>query len=296
MAMGEPGTPDLRSSPGAVALARDVVVVEGPDAVSFLQGQLSQDIEALTLGVSAPSFLLQPTGKVDAWLRVTRSADDAVLLDVDPGWGDAVAARLKRFLLRTKATLVQGSWAGVALRGPDAASIPTDGGYRLAVRWPGVEGVDVLGPEGVALGVALTDDAALEALRIEAGVPAMGAEVTEATIPAELGQWLVDTSVSFTKGCYTGQELVARIDSRGGKVPRPIRGLRVDGPVPDRGTAVLVEGAEVGRITSAAASSALGSVALAALARGVEPGTVVTLAGHGSGDDGSATVAELPLR
>jgi folate-binding protein YgfZ len=123
----------------------------------------------------------------------------------------------------------------------------------------------------------------------------MGAEVTEATIPAELGQWLVDASVSFTKGCYTGQELVARIDSRGGKVPRPIRGLRVDGPVPDRDTAVLVDGAEVGRITSAASSPALGSVALAALARAVEPGTVVTVAGNGSGDR-SATVVELPLR
>jgi folate-binding protein YgfZ len=293
--MGEPGTPDLRSSPGAVALARDVVVVEGPDAVTFLQGQLSQDIEALTLGVSAPSFILQPTGKVDAWLRVTRSADDAVLLDVQPGWGDAVAARLKRFLLRTKATLAQGSWAGVALRGPDAASLPTEGGYRLAVAWPGVEGVDVLGPEGVALGVALTDDAALEALRIECGVPAMGAEVTEATIPAELGQWLVDASVSFTKGCYTGQELVARIDSRGGKVPRPIRGLRIDGPVPAPGAAVLLDGAEVGRVTSAAASAALGSIALATLARSVDPGAEVTLAGDGAGDR-SATVMELPLR
>jgi folate-binding protein YgfZ len=293
--MGESGTPDLRSSPGAVALARDVIVVEGPDAVAFLQGQLSQDIEALALGVSAPSFLLQPTGKVDAWLRVTRSADDAVLLDVETGWGDAVAARLRRFLLRTKATLEQGSWAGVALRGPDAASISTDGGYRLAVRWPGVEGVDVIGPGGVSLPVALTDDTALEALRIEAGVPAMGAEVTEATIPAELGQWLVDASVSFTKGCYTGQELVARIDSRGGKVPRPIRGLRVDGPVPARGTALLADGTEVGRVTSAASSPALGSIALAAVARAVEPGTVVTLSGDGT-SDGSATVTELPLR
>jgi folate-binding protein YgfZ len=291
--MGDPGTSDLRSSPGAVALVRDVVVVEGPDAVAFLQGQLSQDVEAIGVGASAPSLLLQPTGKVDAWLRVTRIAEDAVLLDVDSGWGEAVRARLKRFLLRTKATLEPGSWVGVALRGPDAASIPTEGGHRLAVGWPGVEGVDVLGPAGVGLGVALDDEAALDALRIESGVPAMGAEITEATIPAELGQWLVDASVSFTKGCYTGQELVARIDSRGGKVPRPIRGLLVDGPVPAPGTVVLVDGAEVGRITSSAASSSLGSVALAALARSVEPGAVVDL----GGDDGQkATVAELPLR
>jgi folate-binding protein YgfZ len=295
--MGEPGTPDLRSSPGAVALVRDVVVVEGPDAVAFLQGQLSQDVEALEVGASAPSFLLQPTGKVDAWLRITRLADDAVVLDVDAGWGEAVRARLKRFLLRTKATLEPGSWSGIALRGPAAATIETDGGHRLAVGWPGVEGVDLLGPDGVApgqaSGIVLVDGAALEALRIECGVPAMGAEVTEATIPAELGQWLVDASASFTKGCYTGQELVARIDSRGGKVPRPIRGLLVDGPAPAPGAVLLVEGTEVGRITSSGVSPTLGSVALAALARSVEPGAGVELAGDGSG---RATVAELPLR
>jgi folate-binding protein YgfZ len=97
----------------------------------------------------------------------------------------------------------------------------------------------------------------------------MGAEATEDTIPAELGQWVIDASVSFTKGCYTGQELVARIDSRGGNVPRHLRGLVGDGLAV--GAPVLVGDKEVGTITSAA-----GDVALALLHRSVEvPSRVV---------------------
>jgi folate-binding protein YgfZ len=291
--MGEPGIPDLRRSSGAVALARDVVVVQGPDAVAFLQGQLSQDVAGLSIGASAPSLLLQPTGKVDAWLRATRTADDEVVLDVDEGWGDAVSARLRRFLLRTKATLEPARWTGVALRGAGSVDLAADGGHRLAVTWPGVEGVDVLGPEGVTVSSTLVADEALEALRVVSGVPAMGAEITEATIPAELGQWLIDASVSFTKGCYTGQELVARIDSRGGKVPRPVRGLRLEAGVAAVGSIVTFDGAEVGHVTSSASSPDLGPVALATLARSVEPGTRVEVAGVDGAQ--AATVVEPPL-
>ena len=288
---------DLRTTLGAAPIQRDVVRVQGPEAIDFLQGQLSQDVEALTVDVSAASLLLQPTGKVDAWLRVTRIADDEVLLDVEAGFGDAVLARLQRFKLRTKADLSLERWSGLAVRGPGAEDIDVPAGaVALIAGWPGVQGVDVLSGDELALaGVALVDRSALEALRIECGVPAMGAELTDATIPAEAGQWLIDASVSFTKGCYTGQELVARIDSRGGKVPRPIQGLLVEGdPVPS-GTLVRLAGAEVGMVTSSARSAVLGAVALAPLARSVEPGTVVEL----HRPDGTATVATaaaLPLR
>jgi folate-binding protein YgfZ len=293
--MGEPTTTDLGHRAAVVPLVRDVVVVEGPEAVAYLQGQLSQDVEALALGASAPSLLLQPTGKVDAWLRATRLAEDGVALDVDAGAGEGLEARLRRFLLRTKATLTAARWRGLALRGPAVDQVAVEGGHRLPAAWPGLDAVDVLGVDGTTAGPsALDDPSALEALRIACGVPAMGAEITEATIPAELGQWLIDASVSFTKGCYTGQELVARIDSRGGRVPHPVRGLRIDGPVPESGAVVRASGAEVGRVTSAAADPALGAIALAPLARAVEPGAAVTIDGP-SGEVG-ATVAELPLR
>jgi len=291
-----PDVPDLRTTLGAAPLRRDVVRVHGPDAVTYLQGQLSQDVAALPIGESAPSLLLQPTGKVDAWLRVTRDATDVLLLDVDAGFGEPVLARLRRFRLRTAVELDLETWGGFALRGPGSDHLDApQGAWRLPAGWPGVEGVDLLSPGEVALaGAPLVEPKALEALRIERGVPAMGAELTERTIPAEAGQWLVDASVSFTKGCYTGQELVARIDSRGGNVPHPIRGLLIDGA--DVGTGIPVEhdGVEVGTVTSAARSAALGPIGLAVVARTVPIGAAVVLATP----DGPvpATVAGLPLR
>jgi len=295
--MGDPI--DLRTTPGAVALERDVIVVAGPEAVTFLQGQLSQDVEALGIGASTWSLLLQPTGKVDAWLRVTRTGDDDLSLDLDPGHGDAVLARLQRFKLRTKAELSRGQWSGWALRGPSVEAREAVGPDVLALPagWPGVAGVDLLGEE-VPQPATLDDvpPSSLEALRIECGVPRMGAELTEATIPAEAGQWLVDASVSFTKGCYTGQELVARIDSRGGNVPRPVRGLRLEGdPVAVGATVRTDDAKDVGTVTSSARSAALGAVALAPISRGVEAGArVVVDAGDGALRE--ATVTDLPMR
>jgi folate-binding protein YgfZ len=281
---------DLWTTPGAAPLRRDVVVASGPEAVEYLQGQLSQDVAALAVGASAPALLLQPTGKVDAWLRATRLEDDVVALDVDEGAGEDVLSRLRRFKLRTKADLDLVRWEGWAIRGAGDVPAPA-GGRALAAGWPGVGGVDLLGdvaPEDP--GVPVVDAAALEVVRVEAGVPAMGAEVTPETIPAELGQWLVDASVSFTKGCYTGQELVARIDSRGGNVPRPVRGLVVRGPLPEVGAEVTADGKVVGHVTSSATSPVLGAVALAPVARAVEPGREVEVGGV------AAEVAELPLR
>jgi len=288
---------DLRSELGAVAIARDVVHVSGPEALGYLQGQLTQDVEALGVGDAAWSLLLQPNGKVDAWLRVTRIGDDALALDVDAGHGDAVMARLTRFKLRTRADLRHGRWSGWALRGPSIEQREAVSPEVLALpaRWPGVPGVDLLG-DAVERPTGLDEVAAasLEALRIEAGVPANGAELTEATIPAEAGQWLIDSSVSFTKGCYTGQELVARIDSRGGNVPRPVRGLLVEGDPVAVGAEVRAEDSTVGRVTSSAPSPALGAIALAPIARSVEVGATVEVR---SGERlAAATVAELPLR
>jgi folate-binding protein YgfZ len=297
-------TTDLRTELGAAPLQRDVLRVHGPEAIEYLQGQLSQDVAALAVGQSAPSLLLQPTGKVEAWLRVTRTADDEVLLDVETGFGDAVHARLRRFKLRTKVELEPAVWWGLALRGPGATDVAVPAGaMALDAAWPGVEGVDLLSEGELALaGVPLVDRDALEALRIECGVPAMGAELTEATIPAEAGQWLIDASASFTKGCYTGQELVARIDSRGGNVPRPVRGLLVDGDTVPVGAELRPDGAApedatVGTVTSSGRSAALGSVALALVGRAVAPGTRVEVRwGDSELERRVATVAELPLR
>lgn len=288
---------DLRTALGAAPLQRDVVRVHGPEAVEFLQGQLSQDVAGLAVGESVPALLLQPTGKVVAWLRATRAGTDEVLLDVQAGFGPAVHERLRRFKLRTKAEIEPpATWWGLGLRGPGADEVDAPSGtLALPAGWPGVSGVDLLSEGEIALaGVPLVAAATLEALRLECGVPAMGAELTEATIPAEAGQWLIDASVSFTKGCYAGQELVARIDSRGGNVPRPIRGLVIEGPAAPVGAEVLSAGEVVGEVTSSATSPVLGAIALAPVARRVEVGQDVEVRWDGGATSGS--LAALPLR
>jgi folate-binding protein YgfZ len=294
------GPIDLRSVLGWFPEDRDVLRVAGPDAIAYLQGQLSQDVDALALGSSARSFVLQPTGKVDAWVRVTRIAADEVVVDVEGGHGDALAARLRRFLLRTKADIDALDWRAVAIRGPGAAeAVPAELGDDALVApagWPGVDGVDLLGPAlGPPSGVPEVDAPAYESLRIRSGVPRMGAELTGATIPAEAGLWVIDASVNFTKGCFTGQELVARIDSRGGHVPRHLRGLVVDaGEQPPVGASLLVEGAEVGKVTSAApAPGARCAVALAYVGRAVTPPAAAEVR-HG-GEACPVTVVDLPM-
>jgi len=146
--------------------------------------------------------------------------------------------------------------------------------------WPGVVGSDVFDvdpatlPSDLPVDVVPLDPAGYDELRIRAGVPGMGAEITDEVIPAELGQWVIDASVSFSKGCYTGQELVARIDSRGGNVPRHLRGLVGAGLVV--GAPVSVGEKQVGVVTSAS-----GEVGLAFLHRTVDVPSVVSVAGLG---------------
>ena len=323
----EAETAALRKGAGAFRSARDVVAVRGPDAEEYLQGQLSQDVTGLPVGDAAASLLLEPDGKLSALLRVTRTDGQGFVLDVDAGYGDAVAARLRRFLLRAKVELEMLDWRCLSLRGAgvtDAAGglltvLAERGVLALPFEWNGWRGVDLLGPSDVVLGpeglelppgiVACGADA-VEACRIVSGVPAMGAELTPKTIPHEAG--VVARTVSFTKGCYTGQELVARIDSRGGNVPRRLVGIvappgpaAVDALSPGMtlhgGEAPEGDGAAedkvVGALTSAAWSVELGAWAgLAYLHRNDgAPGPVRLRSGDGIGGSRSARAALLPL-
>jgi folate-binding protein YgfZ len=287
----------LRTDVGALRLGRDVVRVTGPDAVTFLQGQCSQDLARVDVGQSAWSLVLQPQGKVDALVRATRVADDSFVLDVDEGWGQALLDRLNRFKLRVKVDLEPLGWTCVALRGPGAvaAGRAVTPGPDLLVTdagWPGLPGVDLLGPKpDVPAGVAEVTAQAYQVARIEAGVPVMGAELTERTIPAEAG--VVERAVSFTKGCFTGQELVARIDSRGGRVPRLLRGVVVPDQDVGPGASLHVAGKQVGSLTSAVPRPGGGTVALAYVTRDVEPPTDATVGWEGG--LASASIRVLPL-
>jgi tRNA-modifying protein YgfZ len=256
---------------------------------------------------------------------VTRTDGQGFLLDVDRGYGDAVVARLRRFLLRSKVELERLAWRDLSLRGSGvgeaAAGLLTvlaeRGVLALPFEWNGWTGVDLLGPEDVVLapdaaalpdGVTACGAEAVEACRIVTGVPAMGTELTNKTIAAEAG--LVARTVSFTKGCYTGQELVARIDARGSNVPRRLVGVvapaGADAPLSrgmtlHGGEAPPGDGAAAdkvaGSLTSAAWSAELGAwVALGYLHRTVEaPGPVRVRSGDGVGGSRPARAARLPL-
>jgi folate-binding protein YgfZ len=299
----------LRTDVGALELGRDVMLVSGPDAVEYLQGQVSQDVAVLGMGESADSLILTPQGKLDALVRVSRSADDAFVLDTQAGFGEAVAARLARFKLRVKVVIEPLAWRCVALRGPRAGALVEQGGdgsgtaLTPAFSWNGVTGVDLMGdaPE-VPDGVRVCSAEAWESVRVEAGIPFMGAELDERTIAAEAD--LLERSVSFTKGCYTGQELVARLDARGNRVARHLRGLVVEGPSAGgfgvgtgasgslKGSEIVFEGKVVGSVTSSAWSPALGCVvALGYVQRAVLPSSAVELRSATDGASGPPDTA-----
>ena len=280
------------SGPWAAATAMDVIEVTGPDAVGYLQGQLSQNVSGLAVGAWAPSLLLEPQGKMCAWMRVHRAADDSVHLVVDAGFGATVEERLRRFWLRTKAELtLRSDVATLAVRGwpaesppPASADVTPGGADPILVApapWPSHPGYDLIGdaatlPENV---VALEGDAgrqALERARVADGVPAMGSEIGPDTIPAAAR--VVEASVDFTKGCYTGQELVARIDSRGNKTPTRLVCLAGDGDAPPPGAALSVDGTERAGITSVVPGAEAGWTGLGYLHRSVETPAELTLA------------------
>jgi len=252
----------------AVRRTRDVVAVVGPDARTYLQGQLSQDVEALEVGQAAETFLLQPAGKVDAWMRVSRLAEEHYVLDVQAGFGAQVVTRLTRFLLRTDCTVEEVGWDLVTVIDAAAAGFsPPVGGLALPVEWPGLVAVDLLGPTvDLPDGLAEGSPQDWEARRIAAGIPAMGSEMDSTTIPGSTG--VVDRSVSFTKGCYTGQELVARVNSRPAGTPTRIVRASGSGPAPSAGSEVTVGSDPAGLLTSVATLGD-GFVALVSVRRAV---------------------------
>ena len=251
----------MASSSFWVEVPRDAVQVAGPDALTYLQGQISQELRPLAVGASRWTLLLQPNGRVDVLARVWRTDDETYVLDTDAGFGDELLARINRFKIRVKAEVEPLAWRCLAVRGTDGSAIP---GGAVVGWWD--QDFDMLGtdpqpPDGIVAGSA----AELEAARIDAGWPAMGAEIVPGEqIPGEIG--VVPVAVDFKKGCYPGQELVERMDSRGAEAPRRLRILTVDDGA-KRGDPVLDHGSEVGVLTSVC-----GNRALAYVKRGVELG------------------------
>lgn len=223
---------------------RAFVGVAGPDAGDHLQRMVSNDVLALEIGASCDALLLTAKARVVATLRVLRRGRDDYLLLTEPELGETVRAELSRTRLAARAEIAleeHRSWVVLDVEPPAGA---------LAVRAPdyGVAGYELLDTEPPTGAVEL-DGEELERLRIRAGTPRFGREIDDRVLPAEAG--LVERAVSFQKGCYPGQEPVARLHYRG-HPNRALRVLEIEGELPpEPGSPILLDGKTVGRVTSA---------------------------------------------
>jgi folate-binding protein YgfZ len=279
---------------------RGGIAVIGPDGADYLQGQLTNDVESLAVGEGQYAALLDRKGHMQTDMRVLRPAAAEILLDFEPGARDAALRHLTMYSVGRDVQIVDATEerAIVSLIGPRAAEIAgTPPLPEFANEMASVAGIGVLAVgtrDGERLLAALTEAGAVEVspeaaeiLRVEAGVPRFGAEMDTATMPAEAS--IVEDAVSFTKGCYIGQETVARLHYKG-KPNRHLRGLRLSGAA-EPGAALRLGEKEVGTLGGAVVSPALGPIGLAILRREAEPGTEVAV-----GEDGvTAEVVALPF-
>jgi len=298
--------------------------LHGADRRSYLQGLLTNDIAALVPGTGCYAAMLTAQGRMITDMRVLELGD-AVLLDLPRDLTGAVGDHLERFVFAEDVRVedVTASIAAVGLYGPRSrdvlSGLPVEGALPSALHTSTrirVAGVDATAVAGDAPGVAgfdlLVDAVARDAIvtvleragavrasaedvdtvRVESGRPLFGVDMDTETIPLEAG--LEQRAISRSKGCYVGQEVIVRVQDRGhGRVARHLVGLTLDAasPVPSRGSAIHAGGREIGRVTSAVWSPALGRpIALGYVHRDfVEPGTRVQVTAT------DAIVAALPF-
>jgi folate-binding protein YgfZ len=303
----------LREAAGIVdRSARAKLVARGSEAVDYLQGQLTNDLGALAPGEGCYAALLDRKGHMRADLRVLLLGDEEVWIDAEAIAAGPLMRHLEMYKIGRDVEIADvtrdhflmsliGPGAGelsgagplspehahreLALGGARCRAVATDLGIDLTASATDADAVVSLLLDA---GAVEASEAAAEIVRVESGRPRFGAEMTEATIPAEAG--IDERAVSFTKGCYIGQETVARLHHKG-KPNRHLRGLRLEQPA-SAGDAIRLGDREVGSIGTACVSPALGPIALAIVRREAGPGDGVSV-----GDDGaSAELVELPFR
>ena len=294
---------------------RGKLALSGADAVEFLNGQVTNELATLAPGEGRYAAFLTHKGKMLGDLRVLAvDGDDGaleLLLDTERATLQGLFDMIRRFkvgyrvelhkrtlerglisLIGPRAGAVAGGEPGaaehdnaaVAIDGIDALAIRTDAGVDLLCRADDTERLAAALREH---GAADVSEAAAERLRVESGRPRYGLDLDESVIPQEAG--LNERAVSFTKGCYVGQETVARLFYKG-KPNRHLRGLRLSAPA-GGGEPLLLGDREVGRISSVADSPRLGPIALALVRREAEPGTELRVGGGAT----TGEVVELPF-
>jgi tRNA-modifying protein YgfZ len=225
-----------------IRLDRGYVAVSGPEAGDFLERMVSNEVVSLEPGEASKALLLTPRSRIIAPLRVLREGHDAFLLLTERGLAEAVASTLTRARFAAKCEIEVKPYRGYLRLGEGDGIRNDDYGVEAYESWTEDE-------------LEAAYEGQLEALRIEAGTPAWGKELDETILPAEAG--LDETHVSFTKGCYPGQETIARLHYRG-RPNRRLRTLEVADASP--GDEIVLGEKTVGRVTSAVPGRALGYV------------------------------------
>ena len=282
---------------------RGKLLLTGGEAAEYLQGQVTNDIEALAPGQGCYAALLTHKGKVIADMRILRG-NESLLLDTEPHALAALARNVDMYSIGRDVQLrdVTGERSILSLVGPAApAALDAEPPAEEHAWVEGAHGLYVTTDLGVdvicarddaaaviaALGVEPVAADAAECVRIESGRPRHGIDFDAETIPQEAG--LNDRAVSFTKGCYVGQETVARLHYKG-KPNRHLRGLKLSEPG-QKGESIMFGDREVGRVGSTAISPVHGPIALALVRREAAPGAEVQV-----GEDGArAVVVEVPF-
>jgi folate-binding protein YgfZ len=277
----------LREEAGYLPRDRTALSVRGPDAVEYLQGQLTNDIEALEPEEGCYAALLDRKGHLQSDMRVLHLENGEIWLDLEPGPAPAVLKHLQTYSIGRDVEIedVSDRWAITSLIGPRARELSGFEGLgpEHAQRfrdWDGAEvlavatdlGIDLITPADeshglwdrlAAAGAARVSEAAADTLRVESGRPRFGLDMGPEAMPAEAG--ITERAVDFEKGCYIGQEPVARLHYRG-KPNRTLRGLRLTGPA-EHGDSLQLGDREVGTIGTACLSPGLGPIALAIVRR-----------------------------
>ena len=301
----------LREEAGYLPRERAALKVRGPDGAEYLQGQLTNDVEALEPQRGCYAALLDRKGHLQSDMRVLRLEEDEIWLDLETGPAPAALKHLRTYSIGRDVEVEDASeqWAIISLIGPRAGELAGFEGlapeHAQRVRqWEGIEvlavatdvGLDLItkadsaaGLGGLleAAGAVEVSEPAAEVIRVESGRPRFGLDMGPESMPAEAD--ITDRAVDFEKGCYIGQEPVARLHYRG-KPNRTLRGLRLSAPA-EHGEALHLGDKEVGRIGTACLSPALGPIALAIVRREAAEGDQLAV-----GDGGTtAEVVGLPF-
>ena len=311
-----PASSDYRTATEACGLLdrseRGKLALTGAEAKSFLQGQVTNDVEALSPGQGCYAAFLTPKGKMLGDIRILDTGDE-MLLDTERVALQELFNMIRRFSIGFavelhKRTLERGllsllgpeseavlggtalgelenSHAAVSVGDFQARAIRTDLGVDLLCDAADLDGLRAALADA---GVVPVSEAVAECLRVERGRPRFGVDLDDTVIPQEAG--LNERAVSFTKGCYVGQETVARLHYRG-KPNRHLRGVRLGTDTAATGDEITFEGRTVGRLGSVALSPRFGPIALALVRREAPVGSVVAVGERGA----QAEVVELPF-